>query len=218
MTDDIRSLVRLSAALSAGLSGAEDSRLAALLEDAGQRAGDGAVDEVLLQSHLFLGYPVALNALAVWRRLRDRPPAPGVDEDPAKWADRGARVCRTIYGGQYPKLRKNVRDLHPDMERWMVADGYGRVMGRPGLSLETRELCVVAMLFGLPAERQLHSHLRGALNAGVDPADVEATLEIAGEMVGEEHARAAAAVWQRVKARRSGWSGSEVREGESGVH
>lgn len=218
MTDDVGALVRLSAALSASLSGAEDSRLPALLEDAGRRAGDGAVDEVLLQSHLFLGYPVALNALAMWRRLRDHPPATGADEDPAQWAERGARVCRTIYGGQYGKLRKNVRDLHPAMEGWMVADGYGRVMGRPGLSLETRELCVVAMLVGLPAERQLHSHLRGALNAGVDPADVEAALEIAGETVGEEPARAAAAVWRRVKAHRSGWSGSEVREGESGVH
>lgn len=218
MTDDVRALVRLSAALSPGLSGAEDSRLPALLEDAGRRAGDSAVDEVLLQSHLFLGYPVALNALAMWRRLRDHPPSGGVAEDPAQWADRGARVCRTIYGGQYGRLRQNVRDLHPDMERWMVADGYGRVMGRPGLSLETRELCAVAMLFGLPAERQLHSHLRGALNAGVDPADVEATLEIAGELVGGEPARVAAAVWDRVKERRNGWSGSEVREGDSDVH
>lgn len=204
MRDDVQALVRLSAALSAGLSGAEESRLQALLEDAGRCAGEGAVDEVLLQSHLFLGYPVALNALAIWRRLRDHPPGAGVHEDPVQWADRGARVCRTIYGGQYDKLRKNVRELHPVMERWMVVDGYGRVMGRPGLSLEIRELCVVAMLFGLPAERQLHSHLRGALNAGADPADVEATLEIAGEIFGEEPVQAAAAVWRRVKARRAG--------------
>lgn len=218
MTDDVRALVRLSAALSASLSGAEDSRLPPLLEDAGRCAGRGAVDEVLLQSHLFLGYPVALNALTMWRGSRDRPPATGIDEDPAQWVDRGARVCRTIYGEQYHRLRKNVRDLHPDMERWMVADGYGRVMGRPGLSLETRELCAVAMLCGLPAERQLHSHLRGALNAGADPTDVEAALEIAGEILGGEAARAAAAVWRRVKARRNGLSGSEVREGDSGVH
>lgn len=218
MTDDVRALVRLSAALSAGLSGAEDSRLPALLQEAARCASDKAVDEVLLQSHLFLGYPVALNALTMWRGSRDHPPEPKVDDDPAQWADRGARTCRTIYGGNYERLRKNVRDLHPELERWMVVDGYGRVMGRPGLSLEVRELCAVAMLIGLPAKRQLHSHLRGALNAGADAADVEATLEIAGEMAGGERARAAEAVWRRVKARGSGWSGSEVRQGESGVH
>ena len=52
--------------------------------------------------------------------------------------DRGEEVCRTVYGGQYEGLRRNVRDLHPDMERWMVVEGYGKVLGRPGLDPQRR--------------------------------------------------------------------------------
>jgi 4-carboxymuconolactone decarboxylase len=53
------------------------------------------------------------------------------EDDAALWRARGQEVCRAVYGGQYPRLRENVRDLHPDMERWMVEEGYGKVLGRP---------------------------------------------------------------------------------------
>jgi len=37
----------------------------------------------------------------------------------------------------------------------MVETGYGRVMGRPGLELRMRELCVVAVLAGMNVPAQL---------------------------------------------------------------
>ena len=48
----------------------------------------------------------------------------------------------------------------------MLAEGYGKVLGRPGLALEVRELCIVAILAGQDAAPQLYAHLRGALNVG----------------------------------------------------
>jgi 4-carboxymuconolactone decarboxylase len=63
----------------------------------------------------------------------------------------------------------------------MLVEGYGKVLGRPGLSLRRRELCIVAMLArqGRRVERQLYSHLRGALNAGASRAEVDEALEVA---------------------------------------
>jgi 4-carboxymuconolactone decarboxylase len=68
----------------------------------------------------------------------------------------------------------------------MVEGGYGRVIGRPGLDLATRELCIAALLAVWGAPRQLHSHLRGALNAGASPDEVKESVEIACEMAQED--------------------------------
>ena len=95
-----------------------------------------------------------------------------------------------MYGGQYEKLRANIAALHPDMERWMVREGYGKVLGRPGLDLATRELCIVALLAPQDAGPQLYSHLRGALNAGADEALVDESVRLLLGSLPSERARA----------------------------
>jgi 4-carboxymuconolactone decarboxylase len=190
-------LIRLSAAL----GGREPNDLKKALEE-GARSGDPKqVEEVLLQSYLFIGYPVALNAFALWREVSGRESGQGVSDDWAAWCERGEEVCRTVYGGQYDGLRRNVRALHPDMERWMVVEGYGKVLGRPGLDLATRELCIAALLAVLQAPPQLYSHLRGALNAGAPSSEVEGALDLACSLLDERASQATWVVWDRVRAR-----------------
>jgi alkylhydroperoxidase/carboxymuconolactone decarboxylase family protein YurZ len=94
--------------------------------------------------------------------------------------------CAEVYGSNYEKLRRNVESLHPDLDRWMVEGGYGRVIGRPGLDLATRELCIAALLVVWGAPRQLHSHLRGALNAGASTDELRESVEIACEIAQDE--------------------------------
>ncbi len=187
--------------LSAALGTRDRMRIVAALDRAAACADSEVVEEVLLQSYLFLGYPAALNALALWRERSGRAaPAPSTDDLEA-WRRRGEQVCARVYGGQYERLRENVARLHPDMERWMLVEGYGKVLGRPGVELKVRELCIAALLVGLDAEAQLYSHLRGALNVGAEPGEVEAALEVACAMVPQERASAARAVWGAVRRR-----------------
>ncbi len=190
------SLVALSAALATGVAARVDTALAA----AARTADPVAVEEALLQSHLFLGYPAALNGLARWRELSGTEGGSAA-EDRAAWGERGEAVCRVVYGGQYDGLRANVRRLHPDMERWMVEDGYGRVLGRPGLDLATRELCIVALLAVQDVPRQLYAHLRGALNAGAPEAEVGRALDVAARVSGPEARDRAARTWREVRER-----------------
>lgn len=84
----------------------------------------------------------------------------------------------------------------------MVVEGYGKVLGRPGLALELRELCIVAMLAVLNVPRQLYSHLRGALNAGASRERIEAALETARALSGTEEMAKALEVWREVQERR----------------
>jgi 4-carboxymuconolactone decarboxylase len=67
------------------------------------------------------------------------------------------------------------------------------------LDLLRRELAVVAQVAILGAERQLHSHLRGALNVGGEAAVVEAALVLALEDAGAEETKMARALWQRIR-------------------
>ena len=197
MDEATASLVALSAALGTG----ERRRVVEAIDRAARCSDPRAVEEVLLQSYLFLGYPAALNALALWReRTGVAAPDPTADDWDA-WRHRGERVCERVYAGQYERLRENVARLHPDMERWMLTEGYGKVLGRPGLELRVRELCIAALLAGLDAEPQLYAHLRGALNTGAEPDEVEAALELACEMLPDERVEAARAVWAVVRRR-----------------
>jgi 4-carboxymuconolactone decarboxylase len=159
-------------------------------------------DELVLQSVLMAGYPRALAAAHAWRDATGRPPAEEEDggnwQQAVEWRRRGEETCRLVYGENYDKLRANVAGLHPSLDAWMVAEGYGRTLSRPGLDLVRRELCVIAQVTVLGAERQLHSHFRGALNAGAAPATIEAALGVIAEEAGPAEMASATALWRRI--------------------
>lgn len=200
MTPAERALIGMCAAV-----GARNRAAMAITMDAAAEQADAAqAEEALLQSYLFVGYPVALQAIAMWRERTGRAaPSEPSPEKPRTWRARGEKVCATVYAGQYARLRDNIARLHPDMERWMLEEGYGKVLGRPGMDLRERELCIVGLLIGLDAPHQLYSHLRGALNAGASPEDVETAVEIAcghSSLAAKESART---VWRDLKNRRN---------------
>ena len=199
MDDATRVLIDISSALAAGSAGRLDSALRA----AKDVADTTAIEETLLQSYLFLGYPAALRGLAAWRRVSELPALVTAAKDDRDWEKRGRETCALVYGGQYEKLRANIAALHPDMERWMVAEGYGKVIGRPGLALSRRELCIVALLAPQDAAPQIYSHLRGALNAGAEEIEVDDAVRRMLGSLPPERARMLSEQWSAVRARRN---------------
>ncbi|HKK27460.1 MAG TPA: carboxymuconolactone decarboxylase family protein [Gemmatimonadota bacterium] len=194
--------------LSAAVGGGGDADLRRCVERAARSAEEGelearAVEEALLQTYLFVGFPAALTAMSAWRERTGEPPADGAPDPVAavgRARERGEEVCRVVYGPLYERLRQNVRRLHPDLDRWMIREGYGKVLGRPGLELAGRELCIVALLAAAGRGPQLHSHLRGALRAGAREADVGVALAIGLGRVADPGLREELeAVWERVR-------------------
>jgi 4-carboxymuconolactone decarboxylase len=198
LDDATRALVQLSAAIAAG----SEATVRRWIAEAARSAPATEVEEVVLQSYLFCGFPRALNAAREWRRVAGvRAPASDESDDIAlasEFRARGEQTCAAVYGDMYDKLRLNVRDLHPALDAWMVVDGYGKVLSRPGLDLERRELCVVAACAAMGQDRQLHSHLHGALNVGASPEAINATIEAIAELIGAEPARSARLLLARV--------------------
>ena len=188
--------------VSAALAGRRDATLRAALEAAAREGVDPVqVEETILQAYLFLGYPAALNAFALWRDVSGSSAAPPRPDELDAWRARGEEVCRRVYAGQYEGVQENVRRLHPDLARWMVVEGYGKVLGRPGLELRVRELCIAALLAVLDAPRQLHSHLRGSLNAGATEDQVEDALTRALVQADPDARARANETWRAVRAR-----------------
>jgi 4-carboxymuconolactone decarboxylase len=195
MNDALRALVRASAAIGT------DTDVASALRAAAAHTAPEAIEEMILQSYLFVGYPRALQAMGSWRDVSGTNAPAAASEDQAAWRARGEQVCAQVYGGLYHRLRHNVARLHPDLERWMLEEGYGKVLGRPGLELAARELCIVALLAVQRAPAQLHSHLRGALNAGATEDDVSEALTEAAGMAPQPGAEALR-LWLEVRTRR----------------
>jgi 4-carboxymuconolactone decarboxylase len=192
-------LIRLAATIAAGDEQALRAGFAAA-----SAAGVPALwtEELVLQSYLFSGFPRALNAAREWRRGS---PALSVDAEDAgdyaqveAWRMRGEATCAAVYGSMYDKLRLNVLDLHPALDDWMIVEGYGKVLGRPGLDLARRELCIVAACAATAQDRQLHSHLHGALNVGVSAGGVQRALDAIAPELGAERARSARLLLARV--------------------
>ena len=182
----LRHLVRISGAI----AGSPEGQMRSALAEAIDEVDPTSVEEIILQSYLFAGFPRALNAARAWRAVSGRP-APAEDgeatvEDLALWRARGEETCSIVYGDHYEKLRRNIRDLHPALDEWMIVDGYGKVLSRPGVDLRTRELCVVAACAVSGQQRQLHSHLHGALNAGAAASDVAAVLDALSDLISRD--------------------------------
>ena len=190
-----------------------DSVEAGLESLASGNSNQDAVEEAILQAYLFVGFPAALTAARIWRRITGRE---AIDSDPLAipvslddWEARGEVVCRAVYGSAYERLRANIAAIHPALDRWMLLEGYGKVLGRPGLDLMERELCIVGLLTAGTWEEQLHSHLRGALLAGAPVHWVNRALEIGLSRVGPSVSDRLRDVWELVQ------SGSN---GEQDVH
>ncbi len=79
------------------------------------------------------------------------------------------------------RLEANLKDIAPDMARYVAEFAYGDVYSRPGLDLKTRELVTVSALAALGnCPVQLKSHVNGALNAGWTREEVvEAIIQMA---------------------------------------
>lgn len=145
--------------------------------------------ELVLQSYLFLGFPRMLAAAeqltVILPSQTDPPPLePIAAEEGRCWFDGGLGLCRRVYGRNYEALRGRVETWAPEIFRWMIIEGYGKVLSRPGLDIQTRELAIVATLVIENQPPQLLSHVRGAINVGVDFESIKSVIADLGPSIG----------------------------------
>jgi alkylhydroperoxidase/carboxymuconolactone decarboxylase family protein YurZ len=166
--------MRLLAILSAVIAAGDYQitlKMISLLKKMG--LGKVGIYEAIIQSYLFLGFPRMIEAgLAYSEVFGETKSFAKIDKiSPAeaeKWFNEGMKLCKKVYNKNYEKLRDRFTAVSPEMFRWMIIEGYGKVLSRPGLNNIERELSEVAALIVDMRERQLVSHILGSLNVGAD--------------------------------------------------
>ena len=119
--------------------------------------------EALLQVHLFAGFPRLVEAFGVLEECGGLGPIG--PEELLGWPPdrgRGLELFGRIYAAQSAAVAGSLERFHPELAEWVLGHAYGRVLSRPGLPGEHRELLAVAALIATDQERQLASHVRGA--------------------------------------------------------
>lgn len=194
LTEKDRRLLRLFAAIVLG----EWEVVGDLRRTAPAGEPDRAWRETVLQAHVFAGFPRVVEAYSVLGAaggLGELGPDEQLSE--ADQPQRGAALFERIYGDHAARVRRFLHEGHPDFAAWIEGHAYGRILSRPGLPPDRRELLAVAALAALGQDRQLASHARGSLRCGAEVEEVLGVLDAIEGLIDPARRERAARVLER---------------------
>ena len=91
--------------------------------------------------------------------------------------DKGLATRTQVMGQDFvDKALGGATDFTQPMQEHITAKAWGDVWQRPGLELKTRSMITLAMLIAMGKQHELKGHVRGALNNGVTPAELQEVL------------------------------------------
>jgi 4-carboxymuconolactone decarboxylase len=91
--------------------------------------------------------------------------------------DKGLARRRQVMGDDFvDKAFGNATDFTMPIQQFITRNAWGDTWQRPGLDLKTRSLITVAFLTALGKQHELKGHVRGALNNGATPAEIQEVL------------------------------------------
>ncbi|MCD6359182.1 MAG: hypothetical protein J7L90_04445 [Dehalococcoidia bacterium] len=125
------------------------------------------------------GYPKAVNAARsfanvfpdyIKERDGDKPKALEKWSEFAQsiWSERG----HAIYNGHWKgdagaKIMEELNKICPEIPDWVIPDAYGRIYGRPGLSMAEHETVVSFIVCPQGAPKEMSLHFQGLVDQGI---------------------------------------------------
>lgn len=89
----------------------------------------------------------------------------------------GLRRRRQVMGNDFvDRALSRTTEFSAPLQEFVCEHAWGTVWCRDGLDLKSRSLITVAMLVALGRTHELAGHLRGALNNGVSPRELQECL------------------------------------------
>jgi len=159
--------------LSFALAAPERLSVKDALQCALEKCATPMVEETILQSIPYSGFPAAVEAFG-W--LRDHHPTVA-DRPPTSPTEDHVPFFQRIYGPAASRIEAELQRRHPQLQRWIEEFAYGTVMDSSSMEAGDVELLAVASLIGQGRMTPLHSHLRGALRCGVSADTLSQLIE-----------------------------------------
>ena len=87
--------------------------------------------------------------------------------------DRGLKNLEKIHPEASKALMESLKNIAPDLGRFVVEFPYGDIYERPGLDLKSREIAKIAALTAIgDTKPELKDHIKGALNVGCQKQEI----------------------------------------------
>ena len=91
--------------------------------------------------------------------------------------DQGLATRKQVMGEDFvARAFAGMTDFTAPIQQHITRAAWGDVWQRPGLDLKTRSIIAVALLTALGKQHELKGHVRGALNNGVTPQELQEIL------------------------------------------
>ncbi len=91
--------------------------------------------------------------------------------------DKGLATRKQVMGEDFvANAFGKATDFSMPIQQYITRNAWGDVWQRPGLDLKTRSMITVAMLAAMGKQHELKGHVRGALNNGVTPEQLQEVL------------------------------------------
>ena len=144
-------------------------------KDRGQPRQD--FEETLLQAVLFAGFPRVVTAFETLAETWPAATAPiGGGLPVAEQTAAGHALFGAIYGRNEQAVHAMLRSFHAEFHDFVLEAAYGRILSRPGLSAQHREILASGVLAAQDQLRQFVGHARGAMNFGATKAELHEVL------------------------------------------
>ena len=99
--------------------------------------------------------------------------------------ERGWQKLTELAGEQGERTIEGLKEVAPDLARFVVEFGYGDIYTRPQLDIGQRQIAAIAALTALGGcEPQLEYHIGIALNVGLAPGEIVETIVHCAPIVG----------------------------------
>lgn len=90
---------------------------------------------------------------------------------------KGLAIRRQVMGARHVEAAlSQATDFTRPLQEFITENAWGSVWLRDGIDLKTRSLVTVAMLTALGRTHELAGHVRGALNNGATPREIQEVL------------------------------------------
>ncbi|MBU2658309.1 carboxymuconolactone decarboxylase family protein [Bacillus cabrialesii] len=87
--------------------------------------------------------------------------------------ERGWQKLKEVDGEGGQRVIDSLKDIAPDLGKYVVEFAFGDVYQKEGLDLKQRQLVTIAALTTQGGcEPQLHVHINAALNVGLSPEEI----------------------------------------------
>ncbi|MES9996693.1 carboxymuconolactone decarboxylase family protein [Desulfovibrio aminophilus] len=131
--------------------------------------------EIIYVTTVFAGFPAGLNALTEARAVfAERGIAPkAAPELPGASRERGLATLAASSKGTGQAVLDSLKDIAPDMGRFILDFSYGEIICRPGLEPGLKEIAMIAAATARGTMRpQLMVHVRAGLNVGLGREEI----------------------------------------------